>query len=1479
MQIVKEKHLSRSKRGEKRMKRKSPLGIALLGILLVSFLQLTLFIRPGKSDNGLLGLWNFDEGSGTVAHDSSDNGNDGILCNGPTRVNGKSGRALNFNGVDQYVEVAGNTDLNPHRSDWTVSAWVNIASLSVGPLSCGNYGFVIAGKRQDPYQEGLTLLAHWGSSATSQAKFCFIFDQPHAISGALTPLMNVFGWHYVVGVRNGANLTVYVDGVAYGPNNYAEGNPSPIDSDISSDTPLQFAHHGAWGEYDNGTIDEVRIYDRALSQQEIQSCMDPNSIKHYADDFSVDTGLWTYCGNAYRDNVSDDVVLTEAVNAQAGGIWLNESLRSSFTVKFKYWVGGTTGARTDGFVVKFYKQIDYSLPKGGYLGFSGLGYGIEFDTFRNDWDPSEDHIALIKDSWSNHLAWVDDARVSDDSWHNVTITVATSSIVVYLDSGRILSWNGTIDTTYGGFGFCGTTGEASWPTNDRHIIDDFSIDAPASQFDISITPAAISTSIGGKTRFAVTVDNQGGVTDIFNLNTFGLNSAWVNLSRDSIYLIAGQAAEIDLAISVPEDPFVVGTYPFCVIAQESLGVEKNASSQLTVFLNPIITNLAPENNTIIGSTDTLFSWCTSSNASSEVYIKQAGDLTFNNIIGAPGESHYISASNLTRNADYLWYAYSETANGNVSSDIRALHVSNGISFAQNVYAFNVERDYAQQASVSVINTDTESHQLLLQAINPYDDLIVGFVGPGSTDENLTIGPGETRSVAFNIFAQDAMQRNYTFTIKLTNLGPEQITDYALVNVNVRQPNVNLALIEESTDPATLSKTMTATNYGDPITDLYMDTSDELAGKVSFEPTVSHAYLPTGGSLTFKVVPVLTTDFTGIEGLITATSAGQVVASLPVNFTLPPGKSVFTIGVPTVSIEFSQYYDNDSSPNTNPLPVSPVETYIVNGSRVFASQIIVDVYQDGGPASDANVSLTVWNATGEILSVDDSQTDFTGKAMFVVFGQAGNYSYQAELVGYGLKTERRNFSTEFTSLFALHPNAISWLDISDRNSTYDLSQNVSRVTLEHAPFVFRGQKATIEDNTTATLYLRWDADPYKKIQIRGTIAGDTIVFNSSAIPIGNFSAIIFSYSPSFGLAYSSLINLTCLDSSAMYTQGNYSYQLPFPLNTTHIVQLNIEHTITQRDQNVAFDLYNIEPANSDTRYSLVYLVLANATVAKEFHVDVSTTEGELYNSTITFEVHANMPNTINFTVPVYYENGSLISEFKVTLSVGNDSLTVTVRPHELYFYDLRIWVGSGNGIWDSIMSHNPDPYGTIWASLSCGIGSFIGLASFGTTTVTEKTVLFGSSLVFDSVKMAISPKLDTVTAIKWAGVPLISGAQAVYAPMSMDYPPGSWADAYRKGFVPITLITCLSDYSKAMERWWKEGVERHILQPIGTMQSTKTAAIYCTNTPVVQARFSTVSPSGTRGSPPRRHSKSVYNHAVYPSMEKRHLPTSRRILIA
>jgi Bacterial lectin len=215
-----------------------------------------------------------------------------------------------------------------------------------------------------------------------------------------------------------------------------------------------------------------------------------------SDDFASDSGAWQYLGSAYRDQANQQLVLTTSSNDQTGVAWFKAPIRGSFIANFSYKAVG------DGFLLFFYKQkypsgiaweesYGANGVAGGRLGFNTQaiipGYGIEFDGWANiayefadiiggkpnpSADPSNNHIALIKDFTGNHIAYMNDPTIHDNVWHQASIEVQGSSITVYLDQKLTLQWSGTLDRTYDGFGFSGSNGqcEASW-----HIIDNFSL--------------------------------------------------------------------------------------------------------------------------------------------------------------------------------------------------------------------------------------------------------------------------------------------------------------------------------------------------------------------------------------------------------------------------------------------------------------------------------------------------------------------------------------------------------------------------------------------------------------------------------------------------------------------------------------------------------------------------------------------------------------------------------------------------------------------------------------------------------------------------------------------------------------------------------------------------------------------------------------------------------------------------------------------
>ena len=88
------------------------------------------------SNLGLVGYWSMNEGAGSYAGDSSGNKNTGTLTNGPTWVDGKKGKALNFDGSDDYVDSVDGASLN--LQNVSMSGWVKTTTSG---------GYIVAKKR------------------------------------------------------------------------------------------------------------------------------------------------------------------------------------------------------------------------------------------------------------------------------------------------------------------------------------------------------------------------------------------------------------------------------------------------------------------------------------------------------------------------------------------------------------------------------------------------------------------------------------------------------------------------------------------------------------------------------------------------------------------------------------------------------------------------------------------------------------------------------------------------------------------------------------------------------------------------------------------------------------------------------------------------------------------------------------------------------------------------------------------------------------------------------------------------------------------------------------------------------------------------------------------------------------------------------------------------------------------------------------
>ena len=213
------------------------------------------------SNTQLAGLalgYSFDEAAGAVANDSSGNGNTATLNNGVARVPGRYGSAVSLDGVNDYLAIPNSTSTNISGTGLTLSTWINPQSLSGGDS-------VVIGKFWNTtwtapnYQYGIEL-----DGGTT----------PHFYVGTTGGLLGaqmggplpISQWSNLAVVFNGTQVQFYLNGVLV--------NALPVSTSITArGNVMNVGADERPGQFFKGLMDDLRIYNRALSPSEVQSDM------------------------------------------------------------------------------------------------------------------------------------------------------------------------------------------------------------------------------------------------------------------------------------------------------------------------------------------------------------------------------------------------------------------------------------------------------------------------------------------------------------------------------------------------------------------------------------------------------------------------------------------------------------------------------------------------------------------------------------------------------------------------------------------------------------------------------------------------------------------------------------------------------------------------------------------------------------------------------------------------------------------------------------------------------------------------------------------------------------------------------------------------------------------------------------------------------------------------------------------------------
>ncbi|MDI6603477.1 MAG: LamG domain-containing protein, partial [Patescibacteria group bacterium] len=224
-----------------------------------------------SSESGLVGLWHMNNNW----LDSSGNGNHGTAYNGATfTTSAKLGsHAGSFDGVDDYVRIPDDPSLDFGTGNFSVEAWINVTGTLL--TSQKEYGIVNKNSSFKGNNGWGMEVSTWGALEKKVHVAFYITSQSawgNTNAGVRNQLSDV--WHHVVGVRQGETIKLYFDGVLASEKVHAEAALS-----VDNNQPIVIGNH-EWGPNFPGLIDEVAIYNRALSASEIQQHYEAGSPAH-----------------------------------------------------------------------------------------------------------------------------------------------------------------------------------------------------------------------------------------------------------------------------------------------------------------------------------------------------------------------------------------------------------------------------------------------------------------------------------------------------------------------------------------------------------------------------------------------------------------------------------------------------------------------------------------------------------------------------------------------------------------------------------------------------------------------------------------------------------------------------------------------------------------------------------------------------------------------------------------------------------------------------------------------------------------------------------------------------------------------------------------------------------------------------------------------------------------------------------------------
>jgi len=410
-------------------------GAALLGSQNQTFLS-----------NGLVGYWKMDEASwnGTASEvkDASGNGNHGAAAGGATAGAGKYGNGGVFDGTNDYVTVPNSTNLQL-TNNFTLSLWFKAGSTSQSQkylINKNNYYGIL-------YEYVNDTLEFWSGSGR------YTGDDPRVGTGITLADTN---WHHIVYSYDGKTLSGYKDGVQI-------FSLPKVFTLLTSTDVLYLGSAASAANLVNGSLDETRIYNRALSPAEVADLYSyaPGPVGHWKFDEGTGTTAVDSSGNGNNgaitsatysegkmgnalsfDGIDDYINLGNGTSLQINKnitlmAWIKTSNTSPQSIIDRYHSGG--GA--------YMFSTGLSTGRLEYLNYDGTNI-ISGNTTSSVTNGTWKHVAVTVENDSGVMKWyVDGVNIETDTFTPIGAWLNTQDIFIgHRNKAGSEQWfNGLID--------------------------------------------------------------------------------------------------------------------------------------------------------------------------------------------------------------------------------------------------------------------------------------------------------------------------------------------------------------------------------------------------------------------------------------------------------------------------------------------------------------------------------------------------------------------------------------------------------------------------------------------------------------------------------------------------------------------------------------------------------------------------------------------------------------------------------------------------------------------------------------------------------------------------------------------------------------------------------------------------------------------------------------------------------------------------